>query len=101
MSIDIGLWWNLVKIILVLLIIAPLIYFITKWYSQFASLNTTIKIKERVFLSGGKSLYVVEWGINKYLLAVTPRNIEVIGKEPLPAANLDIACGKVGNNDSQ
>lgn len=101
MANDPELWWSLIKVVVVLLILAPVIYFVTKWYGKLQRTSTTLRIRERISFGGNKSLYVVEWENDLYLLAVTSQNIEFIDKRAFVSdTTSDLSCRKVESENS-
>lgn len=98
---DPELWWGLVKVVVVLLVLTPVIYFVTKWYGKFQGTSTTLKIRERIAFGGNKSLYIIEWEKTQYLLAVTSQNIEFIDrKASVSETTSNLSCGKVESDNS-
>lgn len=66
------------RVFIVLVILLPLIYFFTRWYGSLHGKNSSILVKERLSLGGNKSLYVVEWEDEQFLLAVSSQQISLI-----------------------
>ncbi|NLY11486.1 MAG: flagellar biosynthetic protein FliO [Firmicutes bacterium] len=69
---------GLVKVVVVLLVMAPLIYFVTRFYGTKLKFKGSIKVLEHSSLGTGKGLYVIEWENERLLIAVTGQNVSVL-----------------------
>lgn len=88
---DSEIFLNFGKIIIILVILTPFIYFITRWYAKFHMSSTGFRIKDRFVLGSNRTLYVVEWEGHLYLLAVTSQQINLIDKmQPTKTDKIDI-----------
>ncbi len=75
---DLELFYGLVRVIIVLAILAPAVYFVTRWYGRRQIRGKSIHIEEVVPLGANKALYVVQWEGRRYLLGVSPHAINLI-----------------------
>lgn len=80
---DHELLWSIIKTIVVLALLAPLVYFVTKMYGQRQITNSTVVVKDKISLGTNKAIYVIEWEDEKLLLAVTPNDISLLAKKPI------------------
>lgn len=88
---------GIARVVIVLVIFVPLIYFFTRWYGSLHGRNSSILVKEKLSLGGNKSLYVIEWEGEQFLLAVSSQQINLITtKSP---SQID-DTRKVESNDS-
>jgi flagellar biogenesis protein FliO len=81
---DMEMVWSLIKVVVVLACLTPLIYFTTRWYGRVQKFNQSVIVKERTPLGTNRTLLVVEWEGNQYLLAVTNQQIIIIDKKAKP-----------------
>lgn len=78
---DGSLIWGLVRVVIVLFIIIPSVYYVTKWYARKQMPSGDLKIKSALSLGQNKILYVVEWEGKKLLLGVTNQTISLLDQE--------------------
>ncbi len=81
--IDQEVFFGLVKVFLFLAVLAPLIFYVTRWYGSRQNQFTSIHLKENLPLGTHRSLYVVEWEGERLLLGVTPQQINMLDKKPI------------------
>jgi len=94
---DTTLVWGLVRVILVLACLSPLVYLTARWYGKIQVTNRNLVVKERIPLGGNKTLYVVQWKHNQYLLGVTSQNMVLLDKQTLiPENQNDVVDQKGG-----
>lgn len=72
------LLFGLVRVVIVLLIMAPAVYFLTRWYGRYQQKGSSIEINEVLPMGSNKALYIVTWERRRYLLGVTSQNITLI-----------------------
>lgn len=89
--------WGFIRVIVVLAIFLPLIYFVTRWYAGLQVKNSSLIIKERVSLGNNKFLYIVEWENQQFFLAATAQQVTLISTQSL---NQTDDGGKVESSDS-
>ncbi len=81
-AMDISIWASLLRVFIVLLIMAPAVYFTTRWFGQRQSVGRNIRIRETLPIGTGKALYVVEWRGQEFLLGVTGHSIQLLDNMP-------------------
>lgn len=69
---------GMLRTIIVLLVLAPIVYGVTRLYGVRRTKGTSIVIREGVSLGGQRGLYVVDWEGSRYLLGVTQQQIVVL-----------------------
>ncbi len=80
---DISIWASFLRVFVVLLIMAPAVYFTTRWYGRRQVIGRSIHIRESMPLGTGRALYVVEWRGKEYLLGVTGHSIQRLDSLPI------------------
>ena len=83
-SVDISIWTSFLRVAVVLLLMAPLVYFTTRWYGRKHVGHGNIRILETMNLGPGKALYIIQWRQNQLLLGVTGQTIQVLAHEECP-----------------
>lgn len=86
---DSDLLLGLVRVAVILALLGPAVYFVTRWYGKQQIRGKSVTIREVVPLGINRALYVVEWEERRYLLAVAPHAVQVI----------DTAAGEVVNGE--
>ncbi len=77
-ALDFEILQGLLRTVIVLLVLAPIIYGVTRLYGVRRTKGASIEIKEAVSLGGQRGLYVVDWEGSRYLLGVTQQQIVVL-----------------------
>lgn len=94
-SMDGNLIWGLVRVVAVLFILIPGVFFVTKWYARKQMPSGDLKIKSALTLGQNRILYVVEWEGKRLLLGVTNQTISLLDQEIItPASNGEEVIGK-------
>jgi flagellar biogenesis protein FliO len=75
---DSELIYGLVRVAVILAIMAPAVYFITRWYGRQQGHGRSIRVQDVVHLGVNRALYVVEWENRRYLIGVSPQAINII-----------------------
>lgn len=78
---DKSIIWGLVRMVLVLAIIIPGVYYVTRWYGKKQVTGQNLKIKEALSVGSSRALYVVEWKDKEYLLGVTNQAIALLDQD--------------------
>ncbi len=77
-SFDLDIFWGLIRTVVVLFLLAPLVYFSTKWYGGKKIKQGSLRIMEVLPLGAKGHLYVVKWEGERLLLGVTAQGISLI-----------------------
>lgn len=75
---DTELILGIVRVIVVLALLAPAVYWAARWYGRRHTGSTNLQIREVLPLGVNRALYVIEWDKRRYLLGVTPQAITLI-----------------------
>lgn len=78
---DSSMIWGLVRMVLALVIIVPCAFFVTRWYGKKHTVGQSLRIKEALSLGSSRTLYVVEWENQRYLLGVTNQTITMLDQK--------------------
>ncbi|HKM43277.1 MAG TPA: flagellar biosynthetic protein FliO [Limnochordia bacterium] len=78
---DSSMIWGLVRMVLALVIIVPGAFFVTRWYGKKHTAGQSLRIKDALSLGSSRTLYVVEWENERYLLGVTNQTITMLDQK--------------------
>ena len=82
-AMDISIWASLLPVFIVLLIMAPAVYFTTRWFGHRQTVGRSVRIRETLPLGTGRAIYVVEWREKEFLLGVTGHSMQLLDSMPI------------------
>jgi len=83
-GLDREILWGLVRVFVVLAVLTPGVYALTRWYGGRQTKNTSIRLHETFFLGSNRALYVVEWEDTLFFIGVTSQSVNVLGTKEKP-----------------
>lgn len=78
MQMDGTMFWDFLRVIVVLAVVVPAAIFATKWYGKKQVPGKDLRIKGALSLGSNKAVYVIEWQGKHLLLGVTNHSITVL-----------------------